>query len=302
MIKIKEGFKNERVVSVSEKLLEEYRKDPLVRNLYIRKIGYFPQARFHFIQKADGCDYAMLIYCIDGKGWYEINGQTYILRKNEFVILPSDTPYTFGASSRNPWSIYWLHFQGTQAHRFLPSGYAPQPLQPGDDSRIQDRLRLFDEIFHNFSMNYRKEYMLYSCLCLYQFLGSFTFLKPYRNITSTMGSPSFAHRVIRFMHENVQNNLTLSQLAAQFKYSPSHFSDMFRQEIGGSPIHYFIQLKMQKACQLLEFSELKINEISQSLGFEDPAYFSRTFSKIIGIPPSLYRTQKNQRRQLHIVP
>ena len=107
MIKIKEGFKNERVVSVSEKLLEEYRKDPLVRNLYIRKIGYFPQARFHFIQKADGCDYAMLIYCIDGKGWYEINGQTYILRKNEFVILPSDTPYTFGASSRNPWSIYW---------------------------------------------------------------------------------------------------------------------------------------------------------------------------------------------------
>ena len=105
-----------------------------------------------------------------------------------------------------------------------------------------------------------------------------------------------------FMHENVQNNLTLSQLAAQFKYSPSHFSDMFRQEIGGSPIHYFIQLKMQKACQLLEFSELKINEISQSLGFEDPAYFSRTFSKIIGIPPSLYRTQENQRRQLHIVP
>ena len=59
---------------------------------------------------------------------------------------------------------------------------------------------------------------------------------------------------------------------------------------------------MQKACQLLEFSELKINEISQSLGFEDPAYFSRTFSKIIGIPPSLYRTQENQRRQLHIVP
>ena len=59
MIKIKEGFKNERVVSVSEKLLEEYRKDPLVRNLYIRKIGYFPQARFHFIQKADGCDYAI---------------------------------------------------------------------------------------------------------------------------------------------------------------------------------------------------------------------------------------------------
>ena len=123
------------------------------------------------------------------------------------------------------------------------SGYAPQPLQPGDDSRIQDRLRLFDEIFHNFSMNYRKEYMLYSCLCLYQFLGSFTFLKPYRNITSTMGSPSFAHRVIRFMHENVQNNLTLSQLAAQFKYSPSHFSDMFRQEIGGSSHSLFHSTK-----------------------------------------------------------
>ena len=121
----------------------------------------------------------------------------------------------------------------------------PQPLQPGDDSRIQDRLRLFDEIFHNFSMNYRKEYMLYSCLCLYQFLGSFTFLKPYRNITSTMGSPSFAHRVIRFMHENVQNNLTLSNLPHNSN-TPLPFLGYVPAGIGGSPIHYFIQLKMQK--------------------------------------------------------
>ena len=144
-------------------------------------------------------------------------------------------------------------------------------------------------------MNYRKEYMLYSCLCLYQFLGSFTFLKPYRNITSTMGSPSFAHRVIRFMHENVQNNLTLSQLAAQFKYSPSHFSDMFRQEIGGSPIHYFIQLKMQKACQLLEFSELKINEISQSLGLK-----TRPISHGLSPKSSVSRPHSTERRKTNV--
>ena len=302
MIQIKEGFKNERMLSISEKLLEEYRKDPLLRNLYLRKMGYFPQARFHYVCKPTGCGYAMLLYCVGGEGRYEIGGHSYTLRKDEFTILPPGTPYAFGASSHAPWTIYWLHFQGLLANRFLSPGFAPQPVKPGEDSRIQDRLRLFEEMFQNFSMNYRKEYMTYACLCLYQFLGSFLLLKPYRNVPPTPGDRSFARRVARFMQENVQGTLMLPQLAARFGYSPSQFSALFRQETGGSPMQHFTRLKMQEACRLLETSEFKINEIAQRLGFEDPAYFSRTFTKIVGMPPSCYREQESQRRQPSNVP
>lgn len=67
MVKIKEGFKGERLVSLPEELLASYRREPLINNLYVRKIGFFPRVKYHFLQKEHGCDYAMLIYCTEGK-------------------------------------------------------------------------------------------------------------------------------------------------------------------------------------------------------------------------------------------
>lgn len=67
MVRIKEGFKGERFVSLPENLLREYSKDPLIENLYVRKIGFFPKVKYHYVQKESGTDYAMLIYCVDGK-------------------------------------------------------------------------------------------------------------------------------------------------------------------------------------------------------------------------------------------
>ena len=69
MAKIKEGFKGERFISLPENQLEKYGEDPVIGNLYIRKIGYFPHVKYHYVLKERGCDYSMLIYCTAGKGW-----------------------------------------------------------------------------------------------------------------------------------------------------------------------------------------------------------------------------------------
>jgi AraC family transcriptional regulator of arabinose operon len=51
-------------------------------------------------------------------------------------------------------------------------------------------------------------------------------------------------------------------------------------------------LKIQEACHLIDFSNMKINQISLLVGFEDPLYFSRIFTKTMGSPPSDYRKKK----------
>ena len=84
MVKIKEGFKGERFVSLPEELLASYRREPLINNLYVRKIGFFPRVKYHFLQKEHGCDYAMLIYCTEGKGWYRILGKQYTVEKYQY--------------------------------------------------------------------------------------------------------------------------------------------------------------------------------------------------------------------------
>ncbi|WP_121357780.1 helix-turn-helix transcriptional regulator [Flavisolibacter nicotianae] len=87
------------------------------------------------------------------------------------------------------------------------------------------------------------------------------------------------------MQENINNNITLQELCQQFYYSPSRFSGLFKLRTGYSPIEYFIQLKMQKASQLLDFTDQSIKDIASEFGFDDPYYFSRRFRKTIGVSP-----------------
>ena len=295
MIKIKDGFKGERFISLPEKLLIEYSKDLLIGNLYVRKIGYFPKVKYHYVHKPQGTPYAMLIYCTDGKGWCNINGKQYLVEKNQYVILPYGKPYSFGADKKDPWTIYWIHFEGRLASSFIPSSPIPVSIIPGEYSRMQDRISLFEEIYSCFSLGYIKEYMTYSSTCLYMFLSSFIYLEQFRHTRVLSHKEySFSSKVIHYMQENIEGNLTLQQIAAYFRYSPSHFSMLFHKETGVSPINYFIRLKIQKACQYIELTNLKISEISIKLGFEEPAYFSRIFSKIMGISPSVYREKESE--------
>jgi AraC-like DNA-binding protein len=95
------------------------------------------------------------------------------------------------------------------------------------------------------------------------------------------------------MQQNLSHLLSLEDIAASVNYSTSHYSAIFRKKTGFAPIEYFNHLKIQKACQFLHYTDLRIKEISDKLGIEDPYYFSRMFSKLMGVSPNQYRARKN---------
>lgn len=292
MIKIKEGFKNQRLLSLPDTMLADYATDSVVGSLYLCKIGFFPRVKYHFVNKPEGVTYSMLIYCTEGKGWCKVEGQKYDITANHFIILPPNTPLSFGASESDPWTIYWLHFSGTTAPFYTNRANRPTPIEPDDNSRMQHRFEMFEELYASFSMAYTRDFMTYTSMCLHTLLASFVLLPQYRHINMVRRSgDSFANRVIHFMHENVQRRLTLDAIASHFHYSASHFSMLFRNETGISPITYFIRLKVQRACQYMELTNMKLSDIATVLGFEDAAYFTRTFSKVMGMSPSEYLEQ-----------
>ena len=96
MIQIKESFQGQRVLTLPDSLLGSLCADPLVANLYIRKIGFFPKAKYHSVSKPQGCPYSLLLHCTEGRGWYETGGRKHIIPKDSFVILPAGMPYSFG--------------------------------------------------------------------------------------------------------------------------------------------------------------------------------------------------------------
>ena len=130
---------------------------------------------------------------------------------------------------------------------------------------------------------------------MFYLLGSLKYLGTYR-ASSSLHQKHLQNEIvedaIHFMRENVRKRITLKEIAHYVGFSPSHFSGLFQRKTGHSPLNYFIQLKIQEACHQLDFSEMKINQISMLVGFDDPLYFSRIFSRIMGNSPSEYRKKK----------
>jgi AraC-like DNA-binding protein len=98
------------------------------------------------------------------------------------------------------------------------------------------------------------------------------------------------------MENMVDSRITVENLAGRLELSASHFSAIFRKATGMPPMDYFIQLKMQKACELLYSENMKVKDVAEAIGYEDPFYFSRQFKKHMKVSPLYYK--ENSRKIL----
>ncbi|MET8249404.1 GlxA family transcriptional regulator [Streptomyces sp. NPDC005202] len=98
-----------------------------------------------------------------------------------------------------------------------------------------------------------------------------------------------------WVQANLHRPLPVSELARRASMSPRHFARVFRREVGTTPGLYVRQLRIARARQLLEASELSVGQIASRCGFTAPETFLRAFSAIVGLSPAQYR----QRFQLH---
>jgi AraC-like DNA-binding protein len=294
MARLKSGFLGERAIVIPAPIIEELKNDALGSLLHITDIGYYPKANFHFRKRTkEEAKQFILIYCIDGVGWFEIEGVRQRVNPEHFFILPKGKAHAYGCNSNNPWTIYWLHFDGEKAGFFSEGLDKPTPVSPQNDSRIEDRLNLFEEIYSTLKNGYSKNNLDYSITSLFHFLGSLKFLGAYRDsLSSKENKRDFADDAIHFMRENINKRLTLKDISDYVGFSISHFSTLFQKRTGFSPLNYFTQLKIQQACHYLDFSDMKINQISIMIGFDDPFYFSRIFTKTMGVSPTEYRNKK----------
>lgn len=101
-------------------------------------------------------------------------------------------------------------------------------------------------------------------------------------------SKSKLQQVVNYIHEHLEQDLSLSELAAVVHMSPSYFSGLFRQLTGLAPHQYMIQCKIERAKQLLLQNKLPIAEIAQTLGFTHQSHLSRHFKRLVGVTPKAF--------------
>lgn len=153
----------------------------------------------------------------------------------------------------------------------------------------EERNALFKQIATTFLNGYSASNLLFANLSLPYYLSTFTSPEHFQKGSLTVVSVTAADRAIKFMQQNLSRTVTLDNIAQSVHLSVSFFSRKFKQETGYAPIEYFNHLRIQKACQLLHFSELRINEVASQIGIDDPFYLSRLFKQQMGVSPAKYR-------------
>lgn len=291
-IRIREGFRDQILYVGPRPILERLRQHPLLYQLIPTDIGFFPRAQYHYCPRPEGAPEHILILCVDGSGWCQMNGSRYTLTANTAILVPKNTPHVYGADEVSPWTIHWVHFVGAVADYYaslLPEGVHTMAVDP---HTVQMVVTLFKECYDTFLGSFVLQRMIYIAQTLHHLLGALFFNN--RAFSPTLRTSRFHNleETQNFLRQNLHGRLTLDEMAAHARLSKSHFIRLFKEQTGYSPVDYFIHLKMQHACMLLSVTRKTIREIAWEIGYDDPYYFSRIFKKVIGVSPRRYREEQ----------
>ncbi|WP_304942156.1 response regulator transcription factor [Vallitalea guaymasensis] len=105
--------------------------------------------------------------------------------------------------------------------------------------------------------------------------------------------PSTIDEIKTYINQHYTENLSLNSIAEHFFFNPYYLSQLFKKKTGESYLNYVTKLRIQKAQQLLNTTNMKIYEICHAIGYENTKYFNKVFQKHIGLKPSEYR-KKNK--------
>ena len=289
--KKRDGFAGELLISIPQNVLAGaiQKGQILPHQLYVSHIGYFPKALYHYCQRPQGCVDNILFYCVQGKGYYTLDGHTFTLNPNQYVIVPAtDKPLVYWSDTEAPWSIYWVHFTSDALQAFNRAYHIVPEQGPQYIPHNEKGIRIWEEMYENLSRGYSPENLMNTNLCLYHLIATFVFSQQ-QNQNSSSPEKAIIRETIDYMKNNLDKTIRIEDFADLNKYSVSHFSKLFRLTTGMSPIEYFIHLKMQKACQLLYTEDSRVKQIAALLGYDDPYYFSRLFKKYMNTSPETYR-------------
>ncbi|WP_372714296.1 helix-turn-helix transcriptional regulator [Ilyobacter sp.] len=107
--------------------------------------------------------------------------------------------------------------------------------------------------------------------------------------------PNESHPVsksIKFIDENITNNISVKELAESLYMSESNFSHMFKKNTGGNPNEYIRDKKLEYSKELLKIKS--VTETSFDLGYENISYFIKLFKKKYGLTPKQYQISLNK--------
>ncbi|HEV2438390.1 MAG TPA: AraC family transcriptional regulator [Verrucomicrobiae bacterium] len=217
--------------------------------------------------------------CIGGRGKALIDGHWRVCREGYACLLPAHTLNAFVTLPRTRWNFCWVCYQRPAEQRPIADATSPVMAR-------YDPLPLKSAILG----------LMYECNGPAQPALMQEWTDLIHAYVMRFAQPSNQPDQLRMLWERVEAHLaddwTLPRLTREAGYSSEHLRRLCRRQLGRSPMHQVIYLRMRRAAELLGTTDLTIEAISHAVGYGNPFVFSNAFTKWIGWRPSEYRRKR----------
>ncbi len=237
--------------------------------------GWGPGVRDHFL----------LHHVIAGRGIFICGDRRYTLAAGDTFLIYPNTAIHYCADAQDPWEYVWVGFGGLDAAAYVElTDFSPQ--QPVLCQRGAREIReLVERICNSCGPTAGEE--LTRTARLYELMSFLV-----RTADGSRGQlrerVDCAQMAAEYIIDHYETPITVEGLAEYASVSHSSLYRRFLKRYQMAPKRFLLEYRIQRACVLLTSTNCSIQEISNSVGFEDPFYFSRVFKEIKGVSPRQY--------------
>ncbi len=234
-------------------------------------------------------DHYIIHYVVEGSGQLYINNKKHQLKRGcSFIISPMQRN-KYQASSRSPWKYRWIGFSGERVRGMLKSvGISEkecifrQPFSEEMEACYQEMFELLESKESGYHIRITSLFL--QIIWMLQ--------REKKTLPSLNGkSVNYVRTSVDFIERNYYQKISVENIAQFLGINRSYFSHLFHKEIGVSVQEYLIGFRMEKAKEYLISSAYLVEEIAQSVGYQNYNTFSKSFRKLTGYSPTEYRNK-----------
>lgn len=241
---------------------------------------------FSLLRENGRVDYHIL-YIIKGYCTLQYAGQKRTLLPGDGVLYKPGERQEYAFPADTDTSTFWVHFSGSAIEGILKNaGFWDNcffRLQQPQQTEM-----LFEELVREQQF---KQFQ-YTLMCNSLLLRILGHILRDTQMVQTQAPIAGILPALSAMHDHPEENMDIQTYANMCHLSKSRFIHLFTAFTGASPHHYRLNLRVHRAKELLAYSSMSIAEVSTTVGFADPLYFSRIFRKYTDLSPTQYRREK----------
>lgn len=231
--------------------------------------------------------YYLIHFILDGEGEFQTNHTKYHLKKGQGFLIEPDYLTTYTSDMQHPWTYVWVGFSGKNAKQIVDSlGLSQENPVFSCDAGEKLKKYVLEMLQHNHLHTadfYRTQGMFYL------FISAIA--DAMKDQISPTDANTYVQHAISYIHNHIGEPILVEEIADYVGLNRSYLSVLFKKSTGMSPIQYLQTCRLTKARNMLATSNLSVESIACSCGYQKAESLIKVFRQTYHTTPAAYRKE-----------